>query len=464
MTEADDAPDRSALRDNLRGGLQCAFLRRARVVPTWGQLGLLLALTILSTVFWNWVSAGFPTRFDPTALPNAMFGTMLVWLAACAIAAVGRVPAQALALLVALLGAGLWLDGFVTLAYLASQRAGHGYYGLWAQWIAYAGAIAWMVACVAFVRTDTFSLTWPRRAAAVALAAVLVGVPLVFASGHRSLWVRDAPDTEAADRLDLDAPGREEVLYAQAGLLERDLAALLPRQPGRPNLYLVGVAGYGHQKVFRSEVDAVDALFAERFGTRGRSLRLVNSPATVLDTPVATRTALARSLKHVGGLMDAREDVLFLFMTSHGSKQGKFSLDLYPFRFAPVTAAELRQMLDDAGIRNRVIVVSACYSGTFLDALKADDTLVITASAADRNSFGCSNEADFTWFGKAYFDEALRKTDSFVDAFDLAVPVIAERERKDDYKPSDPQRYVGTGIEGTLARWREQREAGTPKH
>ena len=65
-------------------------------------------------------------------------------------------------------------------------------------------------------------------------------------------------------------------------------------------------------------------------------------------------------------------------------------------------------MLDDAGIRNRVIVVSSCYSGTFVDALRDDDTLVMTASAKDRNSFGCSNEADFTYFGKAYFDEALR--------------------------------------------------------
>ena len=464
MTEQDDLPGRSALRDNLRAGLQCALLRRARVVPTWGQLGLLLALTILSTVFWNWVGAGFSTRFDPTALPNAMFGTMLVWIAACAIAAVGRVPAQALALLLALLGAGLWFDGFVTLAYLAAQKAGQGYYALWAQWIVYAGAIAWMVACVAFVRTDGFSMTWPRRAAAAVLAAVLVGVPLVLAGGHRPLWIPSATDAEADGYgLDFAAAGREEVLYAQAGLLERDLAALLPRQPGHPNLYLIGVAGYGHQKVFRSEVDAVDALFAERFGTRRRSLRLVNSPATVLDTPVATRTALDRSLKHVGSLMDAREDILFLFMTSHGSKQGRFSLDLYPFHFAPVTATELRQMLDDAGIRNRVIVVSACYSGTFLDALKDDNTLVITASAADRNSFGCSNEADFTYFGKAYFDEALRRTDSFVEAFDLALPVIEAREKKDDYRPSDPQRYVGSGIEGTLARWRERREAVVPK-
>ena len=68
-------------------------------------------------------------------------------------------------------------------------------------------------------------------------------------------------------------------------------------------------------------------------------------------------------------------------------------------------AAELRSILDAAGIGWRVIVISACYSGSFVDELRSDRTLVITASRADRNSFGCSNEADMTYFGRALIDE-----------------------------------------------------------
>ncbi len=452
-------PVRDALHRNLRAGLRCAFFRRADVIATWGQAGLLLAINVASVVFWEWVVAGFSPRFDPTALPGALFGLLLVWLAACAIAALNRTPARALDLAVALLAAGVWLDAFVSLAYVAAYRAGDGYWALWAQWIVYVVAIAWPVAAAACARTDAFSLPWRGRAAAGVVAVALIGVPLLFSGGARSLWIKDYSETDASgERLDFDAAGREEVLYAQAGLLERDLAAVLPREPGRPNLYLIAVAGYGQQAVFRREVDAVDTLFAERFGTAGRSVRLVNSPATVLTTPVATRTALARSIRHVGGLMDPAQDILFLFMTSHGSKQGRFSLDLYPFRFAPVTPPELRQMLDEAGIRNRVIVVSACYSGTFLEPLRTEDSLVITASAADRNSFGCSNEADLTYFGKAYFDDALRRTTSFIEAFDLALPAIAAREKASDYKPSEPQRAVGSRIEDALARW----QAGRP--
>lgn len=448
----------AALRRNLRAGLRCAFFLRAPVVATWGQAGLLLAINVASVVFWEWLVAGFSLRFDPTALPGALFGLLLVWTAALAIAALGRAPARALDVAVALLAAGVWLDVFLSAAYVATRRAGDGYLALWAQWIVYVVAIAWPMAVAACVRTGDFSLAWPRRAVACLAAVALIGLPLLFSGGSRPLWIEDLPEREASgERLDFDAAGREEVLYAQAGLLERDLAAVLPREPGRPNLYLISVAGYGHQAVFRREVESVDALFAERFGTAGRSVRLVNSPATVLTTPVATRTSLAKSIRHVGTLMDPAQDILFLFMTSHGSKQGRFSLDLYPFRFAPVTPGELRQMLDEAGIRNRVIVVSACYSGTFLEPLKTDDSLVITASAADRNSFGCSNEADFTYFGKAYFDDALRRTGSFVEAFDLALPAIAAREKQSDFKPSDPQRAVGSRIEASLGRWQAGR-------
>ena len=199
------------------------------------------------------------------------------------------------------------------------------------------------------------------------------------------------------------------------------------------------------------------------FRTRGRSVKLINNPATVRDTPIATRTALAHALKRVGTLMKPEEDVLFLFLTSHGSKDGRFSLSFWPLRLNPLSAADLKVMLDDAGIRNRVIVVSSCYSGAFIDVLRDDDSLILTASGKDRSSFGCSNEAELTYFGKAYFDEALRATDSFSDAFDRALPAIAERERKEDYKPSEPQRYVGARIEQTLAAWRAGRDTpGAP--
>ena len=35
-------------------------------------------------------------------------------------------------------------------------------------------------------------------------------------------------------------------------------------------------------------------------------------------------------------------------------------------------------------------------------------TIVVAAAGPDKKSFGCSHEAEWTHFGKAFFDEALR--------------------------------------------------------
>jgi hypothetical protein len=109
-------------------------------------------------------------------------------------------------------------------------------------------------------------------------------------------------------------------------------------------------------------------------------------------------------------------------------------------------------MLDEAGIRNRVIAVSACYSGGWIEPLRNEDTLVMTAADADHTSYGCGSRSDLTYFGRAVFDEQLRKTKSFEDAFRAAVPVIRQREieaKKDDGF-SNPQIFVGREIHALL--------------
>src|SRR6185369_14234783 len=118
--------------------------------------------------------------------------------------------------------------------------------------------------------------------------------------------------------------------------------------------------------------------------------------------------------------------------------------------------------IDDAGIKRRVIVVSSCYSGGYVDALKDENTLVITAAAADKTSFGCSNDAEFTYFGKAYFNEALRQTYSFAEAFELAKPRIEERERMQDYELSDPRIDLGSEIRPVLEQLALAKMGGSP--
>jgi hypothetical protein len=206
------------------------------------------------------------------------------------------------------------------------------------------------------------------------------------------------------------------------------------------------------------EVDAVSTLFRERFQAEGHVVKLVNNPKTVLTTPMATTTSLTAAVNRIGAVMNRDEDVLVLFMTSHGSSTHEFSLDLWPLQVRQINPAMLREILDGSGIRNRVVVISACYAGGFIKQLEDENTLVIAAAAPDRNSFGCNNENNWTYFGKAYFDEALRETHSFTRAFEIAKPVIEARERREDFEPSRPQIWMGAGIKVKLEALERQLE------
>jgi hypothetical protein len=142
--------------------------------------------------------------------------------------------------------------------------------------------------------------------------------------------------------------------------------------------------------------------------------------------------------------------VLFLFLTSHGSEDHRLAMEFWPLQLADIDPGMLKQMLDASGIRWRVIVISACYSGGFIEPLKDSRTLIMTAADPEHSSFGCGADSDLTYFGKAYFDEALRETRSLTAAFELARKSIAAREGAQGYEPSNPQMFLGEEMAAKL--------------
>ncbi|MGH6620464.1 MAG: C13 family peptidase, partial [Alphaproteobacteria bacterium] len=241
----------------------------------------------------------------------------------------------------------------------------------------------------------------------------------------------------------------ESIYYGQYSLMDAALDKVARQRPGIADIYFVGFAGDASQKVFLKEARSVGQLFDKRFDTAGRSMLLINNRATVYETPLANGNNLWYGLKEIGRILDPEEDVLFLFLTSHGWKD-LLSVNFWPLQLDNMTAEDLRKTLDDSGIKWRVIVVSACYSGSFIDDLRTDHSLIITAAHADRTSFGCGDEFDFTYFGRAYFDQALRETFSFIEAFGSASKAIEQRESEEGLTPSQPQIDIGSAIRPKL--------------
>lgn len=229
------------------------------------------------------------------------------------------------------------------------------------------------------------------------------------------------------------------------------------------DLYVLGVAGDGSERVFRNEVLHLGALAADRLGAEGRVLLLANHPPSPEATlPRASRPNLRAALAGIGARLDPDEDLLLLYVTTHGTEEHQLLLREPGRADRLVGPRELRAALDASGIRHRVLVISACYSGGFIEDLAGTDTLVLTAARHDRPSFGCGNDSAATYFGRAWLVDGLNASLDFEAAFDAASATIRRRERSEGLRPSYPQAKRGEGIAATLAAWRASVEAGPP--
>jgi hypothetical protein len=449
------------LAENLAAGFRMAvFLRPSPAIKaSWIQLAALFGLQLFVVLACNFLEIGGAGQLNLFSLPGITFGVVLALAAACVVSFAARQSDQALSLLVAFAALSVPFE-------LVSQFMP---YAVMNQLIPYRGPAAlavhwlphyWFGLAAGIAAARMLPVPVPQRVGVALLAVAILGLLSSLVYRDRHLWTRAwNPEEAAAFQRQHMSLAQEDVFYLQPRLLERELAAVAPGRRDTIDLYLVAAAGWAGQDVFMKEVNSVAKLFEERFDARGRTIRLINNPKSVSQSPIASVTGLQRALARVGEAMDS-EDILFLFLTSHGSKDHRFSLEFYPMAFHELTPPRLRQLLDEAGIKRRVLVVSACYSGGFIDALKDSHSLVITAAAPHKNSFGCSNEADFTYFGKAYFDEALRETYSFIDAFALAKPRIEQREKQSDYEPSDPRIFIGEDIRAPLAQLERELRAG----
>ncbi|WP_095130778.1 C13 family peptidase [Pseudomonas sp. Irchel s3h14] len=252
--------------------------------------------------------------------------------------------------------------------------------------------------------------------------------------------VRDADGKLLPDSLELG-------LLAQGRLLD-DALSNVPASTPAVELYTLTLGGDGKQSVFLRESDYVSNMLNSRFGAFGQ-IRLVNHRDHLVDRPMATRENLRRAAAALAE-RSGPEDLIFIYLTSHGTSEHELVLDQPRMELSDLPADELAAVLSPLKNRDKIIVISSCYSGGFIPALKDERTLIMTASRADRVSFGCSEEANFTYFGDALFAQALNQTDDLEQAFKLAKATVAERELADSFEASEPQIWAPKTV---LSHW-----------
>jgi hypothetical protein len=448
----------------LREGMRVAFLRRPEfrgLATSPAQMGGMLALTYLLTfVVQRAVLHGHPTLIW-TGVLGGWAGTAvsawLCWLVATRSGMGDQPRVEASTLFTLLCAAGI-ASGLLEALVLVPVVQGFKPFEEWssrANWISWSVLVAWawLLETAMYWRATAHRRT---RALATLLAALSVMLS-VSLNPARFWWPEQKHEAEepAPPQLALT----QDVLEGQPRLLAAALDGLKPQVRGTVDVYAITYAPYASEDVFMRESAAVADTMARRFGAAGRTVQLVDNPATAKTLPWATPLNLQRTIARMAATMDRDEDVLFIHLTSHGGADGQLATEFWPLEIDPVTPLMLERWLDDAGVRWRVISVSACFSGSWIGPLAGDGTLVMTAADATHTSYGCGSKSPLTFFGQAMYVDALRSTWSFERAHAQARELIERREREagksDGY--SNPQIHVGEGIRAQLLRLQAER-------
>jgi hypothetical protein len=246
-------------------------------------------------------------------------------------------------------------------------------------------------------------------------------------------------------------------MLAERRRLDAALAALQPQRRGTVDAYVVAVA-LDSDPVFAREAREAGKVLARRYDAAGRTITLAGPDGRANGLPKGSLTSLTLVLARIAELMDPAEDVLVLYSTSHGAPAGLAYHD-GDSGFGILSPSRLGLVLGELGIRRRVVLLSACYAGMFVPFLASPDTAIVTAAAADRTSFGCQAENDWTFFGDALVNNALRKPQPLAAATAEARQLIAGWETGNGLDPSQPQIVFGASV----GQWLPALEARMPR-
>lgn len=172
--------------------------------------------------------------------------------------------------------------------------------------------------------------------------------------------------------------------------LDKALAALGPQKSGVVDAYVV-VVGLDSDPIFGREAREAGKVLSRRYNAAGRTIVLAGTDGSGPSAlPNGSPRNLAVALARVAELMDKKQDVLVLYTAGHGAKVGLAYHDADD-GFGIIPPARMARIFDELGIKNRLLILSACFSGIFVPTLSSDTTALFTAASADRTSRWCAS-------------------------------------------------------------------------
>ncbi|THD34856.1 MAG: peptidase C13 [Sphingomonas sp.] len=243
--------------------------------------------------------------------------------------------------------------------------------------------------------------------------------------------------------------------------LDKSLAALGPQKPGQVDAYVV-VVGLDSDPIFGREAREAGKVLSRRYNAVGHTIVLAGTEGSGPSAlPNGSPRNLAVALARVAELMDKQQDVVVLYTAGHGAKVGLAYHD-GDDGFGIIPPERMARLFDELGIKNRLLILSACFSGIFVPTLSNENTALFTAASADRTSFGCQSDKDWTFYGDAMINHAMREPVPLAKAGEDARTLVAQWEAMGANMgiiPSQPQIAIGSKVDT----WLKPLEARMPR-
>jgi hypothetical protein len=135
-----------------------------------------------------------------------------------------------------------------------------------------------------------------------------------------------------------------------------------------------------------------------------------------------------------------------IFLTSHGEQGAGLWLARSDRALTPDELA--RALSRGCGTVPTIVIVSACYSGSFATGKMAKaNRVILTAARGDRPSFGCQAHRVYNFFDECLL-QVLPQSATWRVVFGGAGQCVRRMEHALGARPSEPQAYFGAAVAG----------------
>jgi hypothetical protein len=215
-------------------------------------------------------------------------------------------------------------------------------------------------------------------------------------------------------------------------------------QVGSGDWQVVLAAGDDAQPVFDNATREIRRRL-EAKGVPAANIHQLSASEAELGTGAETASA-EFLLRRIADLPARPGDRCLIFLTSHGERGAGLWLARSDRALAPDELA--RALSRGCASVPTIVIVSACYSGSFaIGKMAKPNRVILTAARGDRPSFGCQAHRTYNFFDECLLN-ILPQSATWHAVFDGAQRCVRRMEHALGAQPSEPQAYFGATVAG----------------